>query len=237
VYERRALPGEIERLAEKDAHQLHNAYNAIARFRPKLIDTTSEMIACETTIEDLLAHVRTWDLDGDGGVADSAAAAAQSGETTNVLRARRQTIADAERRGDATDVVLITAAATLDGLFVADTINFLDWFTTTEMPLPRAKRAVPMFVHIGGAWRIAHENEFVECPTIIDAIECWIVRVCAEEATLQAFSHVAPNVDVLFAAHRAITGNISPTEERRLEKEAMSMCTNTIQLPACYGGV
>lgn len=232
VYGRRALPGEVERLVEQDPHQLHTAYNAIARFRPNVIDTTSELIDAETTIEDLLDHVQTW----DPADAASAASAAASAQETNILRARRQANAAAERRGDATDVVLAATATTLDAMFVTDTINFLDWFTTTALPLPRTKRAVPMFVLIGGAWRIAHENEFIECETIIDAIECWITRICANDATLQVLEQVAPNVDTLFAAHRAITGETAPTEEARIAKEAAAMCTNTVQLPACYTG-
>jgi hypothetical protein len=63
LYDRRALPGEVERFSERDQHADATSYNAIAQLRPEVIDEMSEMIAKANLIEVLMDRVGLWDDD------------------------------------------------------------------------------------------------------------------------------------------------------------------------------
>jgi len=235
VYARRALPGEIERLKEKDPNQLHDAYNAIASFRPEVIDATSMIIAKDTTVEDLITHARGW-APGSASASAGAGAGATAPEDgpETPLQARRRVAEEAQRNGDATDVVLAAAGLTLDGAFASDNVSFMGWFSTTDLPIPSMKRALPMLVHVGGGWHVARGDSFYTCTTIVDAVACWITMLCDDPDTLPGIAHVAPNVDVFFASYRAIIGEVSPAERARLAMEAATLQSMSVQLPACY---
>jgi len=233
VYERRALPGEVERFAEKDPHQLHDAYNAIACLRPDVLDTTAELIAHESNIEDLLAKSRDWEKNAtEEHPFTDPYTPKKSSETS--IQARRRVMHTAQRDGDVTDVVLSAVSLTLDGMFASDEVTFMTWFTSGTLPLPAHKRILPMLVYVCNQWHVAFDTRVYRCITIIDAVECWIRLLCASDEMVSSLAHVAPNVDVLFEAYRTITGEVSPAEEARLAAEISSSVASAVRLPTCY---
>ena len=255
VYDRRAHPGEVEMLAEKDAHQLHNAYNALAKFRPNVIDHTAELIEGDTTIEDLLQVAEMWKSSGvqetvpssSSSSASAAAAAAASGtsntdegidpstgERETISQRRRRISSEADQYCDATDVFLCSLATALDGCMASDTITFLDFFTETSFPIPEDKVHVPVFIYIGGAWHVIHNQDFYMCETAIDAAECWIRLLCRGREILDSIAHVAPNIEGFFEAYRIIVGEVSPYEQSRIQSRLTTMNVASISLPSCY---
>lgn len=249
LYDRRAHPGEVERLKDSDAYLLHNSYNAINMFRQHVIDRAAALIEGDTTLEDLLQEVITWKKTekGNPGTSSSAAAAAaaiaaaeaaasaKQERSKETIRQRRTRIAEeAEKYDDATDIFMCTLATALDDCMSGDTISFLDYFTTTTYPVAYGKRRIPMFIRIGGGWHVIHGEDFFKCANIVDACECWIKIMCDDDAALELVSDVAPHVENFYEAYTIIVGTMSVRQRTKIQENMAMLRVAGLDMPEGY---
>ena len=237
VFQRRALPGEVERFAERDQHADATAYNAIAQLRPEVIDQMAEMIDREDLIEALIDRVQMWD--------DDAHRARVAGDTVddddgggNVPTSAAELQREAEVDIDASDIIITASGYLLDDAFLSDHIRFATWFVCPAPPIPGAKHRYPVLVRACHAWHVAFGTELWLCDNAADAVVCWVRELCASEDAFEAIHHVAPRKGPFFAACRKLMGgerapaDIAARAERR--RRAQTDGGATIMVPLAY---
>lgn len=238
VYDRRALPGEVERFSERDQHADATAYNAIAQLRPEVIDQMAEMIEKEDLIEVLMDRVKLWgdDEHRERLAGRSAAAAAATSESGESMWSAADLQLEAEADVDAADIAITAAGYLLDDAFLSDHVRFATWFVCQAPPIPGAKRNYPVVVRACHAWHVAYQDELWLCDNAADAIECWIRALCGSAEAFADIHHVAPRKDPFFAAHHKLTGGIrsdADVAERAARKQARRGA-DAIMVPLAY---
>lgn len=226
IYARRALVGEIERFAEDDPHAKADAQNAIAKWRPQVIDETSEMLADDGLADRLLARIPS----RDHGYVQDAESAAPSGPGD------RPDASEAEAESDADELAIISAGYLLDEAFVNQQISFSTWFVCHHVPVPRSKHVYPVLVKACNAWHVSHEGSVWLCNDATTALDCWVRRMCATDTAFEDIKHVAPRRAPFYEAYRGITGGeVSPQETVDIAARVHSEAANALLMPDSYG--
>ena len=234
IYARRALVGEIERFAEDDQHAKADAQNAISRWRPQVIDETSDLLADDGLADKLLALIPA--RDRRRASAESAESAVSSSSSNRRL-GDRPDAAEAEAESDADELAIITAGYMLDEAFANQQISFSTWFVCHHVPVPRSKHRYPVLVKACNAWHVSHEGSVWLCDDATTAIDCWIRRLCATEIAFEDIKHVAPRREPFYEAHRGITGGeVSAQETVDIATRVRSEAANALLMPDSYGG-
>lgn len=200
IYERRSMPGEVERFAEQDPHADATPYNAIARIRPDIIDNLAEIVDASDFLEKLLERITT-DMDTD---------------------------ADLDAKSDLADLVVICTGYLLDAAFASPQCRFGSFFVATQLPLPASKTPFPMLVKVFHEWKFVFGGQTRSGGSGgTEAVFAWISCVANSETVLESIRHVAPHEEVFFQAFEQITGGkrsrVALQRQRDREKERMRL--------------